>query len=143
MSRKPKFQPAEVLDEFRANNNMRKLAQLAKRFNCSEVTARASVKKLRLKGHSILPTKEGLMLVDIVNEDNADKVRRSGNWIIGEMVGMSYIGKVAKRPLIQVKKVLELTKEERHLLKRNLIMLTNLITAAGIEEELEQGGKKK
>ena len=137
MSRKQIVQPGQVLEDFRANNNIRKLAELADHFNCSQVTARSKVKKLRMEGYSILPTKEGLLLVDVVNQDNADKVWRSGNWIIGEMVGMSRIGKVAKKPLVQVRKILQLTKEERQQLHGNLVMLTNLITAVTIDEELK------
>jgi len=53
------------------------------------------------------------------------------------MVGMSRIGKVAKKPLIQVRKILQLTREERQLLKGNLMMLANLITAANIDEDLK------
>ena len=116
---------------------MLKVAEIADHFNCSQVTARSKVKKLRFQGHSILPTKDGLLLVDIVDQGNARYVQRSGKWIIGEMVGMSRIGKVAQKPLVQVKKILELTKEERLQLKNTLVMLANIVTAANVEEDLK------
>lgn len=137
MTQQERVKPEKVLDEFRAHNNELKVADIAKNLNCSEATARSKVKKLRIEGHTILPTKEGLMLVDIVNEDNAKRISKTGDWIIGEMVGISVIGKVAKKPLVQVKRVLQLTKEERLHLKGTLLMLTRLIDAANVDEDLK------
>ena len=137
MEPKQKVEPAKVLEAFREHNNILKVAEIADQFNCSQVTARVKVKKLRMQGHSILPTKDGLILVDIVNEHNADKVRKTGDWLIGEMKGMGVIGSVTKKPLYQVRKILELSKEERQQLKTTLVLLTNLITAANVEEDLK------
>lgn len=137
MSQKQRVQPAQVLEELRANNNQLKVSQIAKNLKCSQPTVSLKVRKLRMQGYPILPTNKGLLLVDIVNEDNADKIHKTGNWLIGEMVGMSLIGKVTKKPLIQVRKVLELTKEERKQLKLTLVNLTNLITSVNVEDDLK------
>ena len=137
MSQKQRIQPEQVLEQLRANNNQLKLAKIAKNLKCSQPTVSLKVRKLRMQGHSILPTNKGLLLVDIVNEGNADKIHKTGNWLIGEMVRMSLIGKVTKTPLIQVRKVLELTKAEREQLKLTLVQLTNLITTVNVEEDLK------
>lgn len=137
MGRAKKIQPESVLAKLRESNNQLRVADIAKKLKVSEATARANVRELRLLGYPILPTKEGLLLVDVVDEDNRQKIERSGDWVIGEIMGMVNIGRVAEKPLIQIRKVFKLSKEEKDRLKGTLITITNFITASQVEEKLK------
>lgn len=133
---KKKVTSGEVLEVLQ-NHKLVTVSQLCKDVGCSTGTIRNRVKDLRNEGQPILPTKDGLLYVDVVNEDNKEGVQYAGQWIIGEIVGISRISDVSKKPLIQVKKILSLTQDERKELKRILLYITRLIDNVAVDELLE------
>ena len=136
MGRNKKIYPQQVLENLEENGT-RKIGDLANDLDCCIGTVRHRVRELRNEGKVILPTPDGLMLVDVVNEENGPQIRKSGNWIIGEIVGISNISKVAKKPIMQVRKVIELSKAERNELRRMLLYITKMIDFVDIDEDLE------
>ncbi len=129
---KKKVTPGEVLEVLQ-NNESVKVGELSKQLDCCVATVRHRVKDLRNEGKAILPTPDGLMLIDVIDENNKENIQHAGTWIIGEIVGISRIGDVAKKPLIQVRKILSLTSGERKELKRTLLYITRLVDNVEID----------
>ena len=136
--RNRKVTPEEIRSTLEANG-VTTVEKLAKIHNVTPPTIRRRLKELRDDGIAILPTQQGVMYIDIKNgltEKESELTYNSGTWIIGEIIGLSKIGNVTKRPLIQVKKVLKLEKDEIVKIKRNLSILNSFISMIDIEREL-------
>lgn len=133
---KKKITAGEVLEVLK-NNGTRKVVELSKDLKCSKGTINNRIRDLRNEGQAILPTMNGLMLVDVVDENNKESIQYAGQWLIGEIIGMSRIGSVAKKPIIQVRKIVSLTKGERKELKKILMYITHLIDNVEIDKLLE------
>ena len=136
--RNRKVTPEEIRSTLEANG-VTTVEKLAKIHNVTPPTIRRRLKELRDDGIAILPTQQGVMYIDIKNgltEEESELTYNSGTWIIGEIIGLSKIGNVTKRPLIQVKKVLKLEKDEIVKIKRNLSILNSFISMIDIEREL-------
>lgn len=133
---KKKVTAGEVLEVLQ-NNETIKVKELSVHLKCGKGTIGNRVKDLRNEGKAILPTPDGLMLIDVVDENNKESVQHAGQWIIGEIVGISRIGDVAKKPLIQVRKILSLTEDERKELKKTLLYITRLVDNVNVDLMLE------
>ena len=136
--RNRKVTPEEIRSTLEANG-VTTVEKLAKIHNVTPPTIRRRLKELRDDGIAILPTQQGVMYIDIKNgltKEESELTYNSGTWIIGEIIGLSKIGNVTKRPLIQVKKVLKLEKDEIVKIKRNLSILNSFISMIDIEREL-------
>ena len=135
MGRKNKVYASEVHDYLNANGSCT-VGKLSEQFEVTKATMRKRIRELRGDGVFILHNGDGLQIVNDVNEDNANDVLKMGNWIIGEVVGFAKIGKTMKKPMIQVKRILKLSKDERKELKKALLQIMRLIDVVEIDDEL-------
>jgi len=134
MGRKKKVYASEVHDYLNHNGSCT-VFDLSEEFQCTKATIRKRIRELREDDVVIIHNGDGLQIINTVNETNADDVLKMGNWLIGEVVGFAKIGKTMKKPMIQVRKILQLTKPERAVLKKALLQITRLIDVVEIDDE--------
>lgn len=138
MGRKQKVSAQEVLETLE-NNGVITLDEIAKNHEVTKSTIRKRIQELRTDGIAVLPTKEGLLYLDpndSLTKEQAESINQTGNWIIGEIVGLSKIGNITRKPLIQVRKILSLNKSEMAILKKNLSIISSLVNTMDVEREL-------
>ena len=138
MGRNKKIQEQEILDLF-VKNKIITISQLAHIAKCHPATIRSRIRNLRKNGETILPTKNGVVLVDesIITNKMAETIIMSGKWLMGAIMGITIIANITKKPLRQAIKLLPFTREERLALKGPLLLISNQMNVADIEEDLD------
>jgi len=138
MGRKKKISSEEVRETLE-NNGVLTVEKLAGMHDVTPVTIRKRIKELREGGLAILPTNKGMLYLDPRNgmtEEQADLTYKTGNWIIAEIVGLSKIGEISKKPLVQVRKIISLNKDEIKTLRKNIALIGSLVSTMDAEREL-------
>ena len=114
--------------------------QLASELNVSDVTIKNRIRKLRLDGVKLIPTKNGIQLMDIIkNMNDAEIMRDFLKWTVMTTHALLSTGNLAKPLLPSVRKLLKesLTKEQLSELVSNTNKLAVLLTVAQAERENE------
>lgn len=135
MGRKKKVTAQEVLD-YLQENNPSTIKTISSIFGCTKGTTRKRLKEIRADNSAMLAhNRDGIHLIESITEENKDAIWNTGDWLIGEVTGMARVGKNIKRPLIQVRRLKALTKEERKELKGMLYRVTRLIDFLEVDDE--------
>lgn len=137
MGRNKKIYEQDVLDLF-LKNKIITIDQLANIAKCHPATIRSRIRALRRNGEPILPTTCGVVLVDEdgLSKEMAKTIIKTSRWLTSSIVGITIIAKVTKRPLRDAIRLLPFTREERQALKGPLLLISNQMNLAEIEEEL-------
>lgn len=137
MGRHKRVHEQDVLDLF-LRNKIITIAQLANIAKCHPATIRSRIRGLRRNGEPILPTKDGVVLVDEdgLSKEMAKTIIKTSRWLTNSIMGITIIAKVTKRPLREAIKLLPFTREERQALKGPLVLISNQMNVADVEEDL-------
>jgi len=132
-----KIHDQDILDLF-LKNKIFTIAQLANIAKCHPATVRSRIRSLRRNGEPIIPTKDGVVLVDEdgLSKEMAKAIIKTSRWLAKSIVGITIIANVTKKPLKEAIKLLPFTREERHALRGPLLLISNQINIADVEEDL-------
>jgi predicted transcriptional regulator len=137
MGRHKKIHDQDVLDLFLENKIMT-VSQLAHIAKCHPATIRSRIRSLRENGESIIPTKSGVVLVDVdtLSKELSETIYKTIEWLYKSIKGVTIIAKITKKPFKEAVKLLNLTREERQALKGPLLLISNQMNVADVEEDL-------
>jgi DNA-binding MarR family transcriptional regulator len=139
---KQKVLPIDVLAYLQEHDKATR-AQIAGHLNCSPVTISNKVATLIKDGENIGFNNKGLFLYskeDMKNESFAIHEQDWGRRIVNSLTQWARRGNNTRPILIAARQQFgkELTKEERKHLRANLLMLTRVVDAVDLDEELKE-----
>lgn len=116
-------------------------ANIADELSCSSSTISKKIANLIKDGENIGFDKYGLFIYnqnDMENKQNAEDTRVWGNRVVKSLAMWAQRGNNVRPILIQARRKWgkELSKDERKILKSNLLLITRVIDAIDIDEEL-------
>ena len=116
-------------------------AEIAKALDCSTATISKKVAALIKDGENIGFDKYGLFIYnksDMTDRDCALNEQNWGNRVVASLAQWARRGNNTRPILIAARRQFgkELTKEERKLLRANLLMITRVVDAVDLDEEL-------
>ena len=129
MGRKQKVSANEVEDILRANG-LTTVSKIASELKVTEPTIRNKLRELRKDGLNIMPTHQGVILIEKIDKDDeetANLILKSGKWQISIFKGMANIAAISKKPLAAAGRVKELSTDERKELKNALYILMRIV----------------
>jgi len=136
MRKNTKIYPSQVEDFLRGKGAIT-IRSLATYFECRPETIRKKLAILRKEGLPVLPTAEGNILAERVqDEETAKLVLDSSMWLVRCLMGNARIASIAKKPILQARRIKALSPEDRKQLRQTLLMITHAIDMVEIDEEL-------
>lgn len=140
MGRKAKILPVEILDTLKSNGQMTR-EQIAEEHDCCPSTIGRKVKELIHDGENIGFNQYGYFLLnkgDIQSQEDAEMAMAWTNRVITVLKGWAKRGNNHKSIAIESRKRLgnELDREERKILKQQLLLINRVVDAIDLDEEL-------
>lgn len=129
MGRKQKVSAHEVEDILRTNG-LTTVREIASELKVTEPTIRNKLRELRRDGVQILPTHEGVILIEKIDRDDEETAKlmlKAGNWQIGYYRGLAAIVAISKKPLAAAAKVKALTQNEKTEIKNALYIMQRIM----------------
>lgn len=138
MKRKANIYPGQIEAFLKENNKAVPIWKIAKEFGCTPDTIKKKLRILRHEGKPILPTPEGILFADKIQDiERAKLIKDTGTWLGTMLIILAEIGDLAQKPLLQARKLLE-SKEDRKKIREILLMLTRMIDIIDIDHQLEE-----
>jgi len=137
---KPKILPIQVLEILQREEHTTR-AIIAEELDCSTATISKKVARLIKDGENIGFDKEGLFIynkADMAEKGNANHAWIWGKRIVSSLTMWAQRGNNTRTVLIEARRRFskELTFNERKQLKSNLLMITRVVDAVDLDEEL-------
>ena len=140
MGRKAKVLPIDVLDMLKANGQITR-AKIASELNCHPLTVTGKVSRLIKDGENIGFNRKGLFILnkkDVQSQEDAELAMGWNNHVINVIKMWIRRGNNHRSVAIEARKRLgkELTLDERKILKQQLLLITRVVDAIDLDEEL-------
>lgn len=137
---KQKVSPSDVLDLLEKYEHITR-AQVAEELDCSSATISKKVAKLIKDGENIGFDRQGLFIYNKSDMEVKENAETQLNWnrrIVTSLTGWAQRGNNNRPVLIEARRRFgkELTLDERKQLKSNLLMITRVVDAVNLDEEL-------
>lgn len=137
---KEKILANDVLESLKRTGNATRF-EIATELDCSTATISKKVAQLIKDGENIGFNKSGLFIYnkeDMADRDSALHEQNWGNRVVSSLAQWARRGNNTRPILIAARRQFgkELTKDERKLLRANLLMITRVVDAVDLDEEL-------
>ena len=133
--------PADVLQILERDGQTTR-AKIAEELKCSSVTVSHKVAKLIKDGENIGFGKDGLFIYgreDMADQTSAEQAWKWGNRIVNSLQMWAQRGNNTRPILLEARRRWgkELTRDERMQLRSNLLLMTRVVDAVNLDEELQ------
>lgn len=140
MGREAEVLPSDVLTILQ-NNRSATRAEIARELECSIGTVSRKISELVKDGEPIGFNKQGLFIQDknVMSDTDADQARAWINRIFNSLKMWAQRGNNHKAIAIEARKRIakELTRDERNKLRGELLLITRVIDATNLDEDLQ------
>lgn len=136
MSRMQEITKEDVYD-YMSDNNWHTVGDIALAQGCCKATVREKLKLLAKDKQPMISGNDGIKLVDAdtLDEDIAREVEKMTRWMIAIVTRQALTAKPIKKLMLEARKLLPKSKEDKQTIRRYLVQLTHLIDFNEIDED--------